>query len=182
MNTNPDEPSYWQPAYLQSLLISVHDFPKPGVIFRDITPILESPIAFQSLVHQLNRSMHHLDFNKLVALESRGFILGAAVAAVRNVGLVVARKPGKLPRAVLKQAYNLEYGDDCLEMHVSSLSKTDRVVIIDDVLATGGSAHAVEQLCERSGAEILGHRFFIELAALEGRKKLHFPAESLLVL
>jgi adenine phosphoribosyltransferase len=175
------EQNYWQPAYLESLLISVPDFPKPGITFRDITPILETPIAYQSLIHQINKSMQ-VDFNKLVAIESRGFILGAAIAAIRHVGLVVARKPGKLPREVLKQAYNLEYGDDCLEVHATSLAKGDRVIIIDDVLATGGTAHAVELICERAGAKVLGHRFFIELEALEGRKKLQHPVQSLLKL
>jgi adenine phosphoribosyltransferase len=172
---------YWRPEFLKYLLVDVPDFPIPGVLFRDITPILESPLALKSLQHQMNILVPHT-ITKIVATESRGFIIGSLLAASRHVGLVLARKPGKLPRETYQAKYGLEYGTDCLAIHKTSLSSQDKVVIVDDVLATGGTARAVEQLCEQAGCTVLGHRFFIELEALEGRKKLTAPVASVLKL
>jgi adenine phosphoribosyltransferase len=121
----------------------------------------------------------HPSTNKLVAIESRGFILGAAVAQHLSCGLVLVRKPGKLPRPTIRENYLLEYGSDSLEIHADSLTKEDNVTIIDDVLATGGTASAVEKLCHTLGANVLGSLFLLEILALEGRKKLTQPTQSL---
>jgi adenine phosphoribosyltransferase len=163
------------------LMRDVPDFPKPGIVFKDITPILESSRAFQSLILHFRESIP-FTFDKLLAIESRGFILGAALAQVMDVGLVLVRKAGKLPGETVSFRYDLEYGSDTLEIHKDSVMKGERVLIIDDVLATGGTAHAVERLCESLGAEVMGHRFFLELSFLHGRERLKKEHKSLCVI
>jgi adenine phosphoribosyltransferase len=156
---------------LQRLILEVPNFPKPGIIFKDITPILLNGEAFRELTRLLaERVPPHTD--KLVAIESRGFILGAAVAQHLGCGMVVVRKPGKLPRETITESYQLEYGTDSLQIHKDALKPGDRVTIIDDVLATGGTAAAVERLCDRLGAQVLGALFLMEIAPLNGRSQL----------
>lgn len=164
---------------IQEFIVDVPDFPKPGISFKDITPIFEDHICFVSLIRHLVRSLPK-DTNKLIGVESRGFILAAAIAQHLNVGLVLARKPGKLPRPTESECYSLEYGTDSLHIHKSSLKKGDKVVIIDDILATGGTAHAAEVLCKKMGAEVLGLHFLLEIKALNGKKKLNSKVLSLL--
>lgn len=164
----------WSVKEIESLIRDVNDFPKPGVKFKDITPILENHEAFQSLAKHFVESIPE-GTTHLVAIESRGFILGAAIAQHMNLGVVLARKPGKLPRKTVSFTYDLEYGTDTLHIHEDALDSTSKVTIIDDVLATGGTAHATESLVLKCGAEVLGHRFLMELKFLEGGAKLSAP-------
>lgn len=156
---------------ISRLIREVPNFPKPGILFKDITPILENGEAFQNLSRHLAERVHPKT-TKIVAIESRGFILGAAVAQNLGCGLVLVRKPGKLPRETYKESYTLEYGTDSLEIHKDALKPGDQVTIIDDVLATGGTASAVEKLCAKAGASVLGTLFLMEIAPLGGRAKL----------
>lgn len=164
---------------IAALIKEVPDFPKKGIIFKDITPILQNAFAFQDLIHYFAESLPS-GVTQLVAIESRGFIFGSALAHHLGIGMVLVRKPGKLPRETFKFSYELEYGSDTLEVHKDSLSARDKVIIIDDVLATGGTAMAVEELCRLTGAEVLGHRFLMEITALNGRQKLKEEVQSLL--
>jgi len=167
----------WSIDEISQLIREVPDFPEPGVNFKDIAPILESPEAFISLARHFARMLSP-DVTHLMAIESRGFILGAALAQHLNVSLVLVRKPGKLPPPTLKLEYELEYGQDAIEMHQGALSSNDHVAIIDDVLATGGTANATAQLCEKAGATVEGFYFLIEIEALKGRQKLFSPVHS----
>lgn len=156
----------------------VPNFPKEGILFKDITPLLENAKAFQSLVQHFVDSMNELSVTKIVAVESRGFLFGAAIVQHMNLPLVLARKPGKLPRETSSYSYDLEYGQDTIEIHKSALTNEDKVVIVDDVLATGGTAHAVQQICTNLGAEVLGHRFLMEIEDLKGWEKLSGSVHS----
>ena len=169
----------WSIAQIAELIQNVPDFPKPGVMFKDITPIIENGEAFRSLALHMREHVPP-GTTKLVAVESRGFILAAALAQYVDAGIALVRKPGKLPRATLSMNYSLEYGNDILHMHTSSVGPNDRVTIIDDVLATGGTAHAAESLAVKAGATVLGSCFFMEMTGLRGGKKLNFPYHSLL--
>lgn len=160
------------------LIEDIPDFPKEGILFKDITPILKNSAAFKSLVDHLCQLVPK-DIKKLVAIESRGFILGAAMAQKMGIGLVLARKPGKLPRPTLRFEYSLEYGTDALEVHKADITKGDKIAVIDDVLATGGTAHAVERICLELGADLVSHIFLLEIKVLKGRNRLSIPAQSL---
>jgi adenine phosphoribosyltransferase len=166
---------------MQSLIRDVPDFPKPGILFKDITPILSDPKAFHALTVHLSRLIPK-DTTKLVAIESRGFILGSALAQYLGLGMALVRKPGKLPYATLSHSYELEYGKDTLQIHVDALTKNDRACIVDDVLATGGTAQATEILCLETGAQVSGFVFLMELSFLDGRKKLRASSSSLITL
>jgi adenine phosphoribosyltransferase len=157
---------------LKRLIRDIPDFPKPGILFRDITPVLLDPAGLAEAVEALAAPVRGLGVNRIAAIESRGFLLGAPVAMALGVGLAIVRKPGKLPHDRHRVDYDLEYGSDALEMHVDALRAGDRAVIVDDVLATGGTAAAAGDLVRRSGAEVAGYSFLIELEALGGRKKL----------
>ncbi|NCN40968.1 adenine phosphoribosyltransferase [bacterium] len=158
----------------------VVNFPREGIVFKDITPLLENPEAFHSLILEMAEFVSP-EVTKIVSVESRGFILGAALAFHCKKGLVLCRKPGKLPGDTHSETYQLEYGQDSLEVHKTSLSKEDKVLIVDDVLATGGTAAAASHLCEKAGAKVLGLQFLIELDFLNGRQKLSdYKIKSLL--
>ncbi|MBT4761012.1 MAG: adenine phosphoribosyltransferase [Bdellovibrionaceae bacterium] len=162
------------------LMVDVPDFPKPGILFKDITPVLGNHEAFVSLARQFYRSLEKPEeVSKIVAIEARGFILGAALAQHINAGLVLVRKPGKLPRERLSHTYDLEYGTDTLEIHKEDISPGDKVIIIDDVLATGGTAKATCDMCKKLGAEILGLHVLLEIEALKGREKIDVPLHVL---
>lgn len=150
----------------------VPDFPKPGITFRDITPLWADPQAFQQAIEAMARPVSLLQATHVMGLESRGFIFGAALAQRLSLGFVPARKPGKLPRDKHSEAYGLEYGNDALEIHKDAMGAGDRVLIVDDVLATGGTAAAARRLVEATGATAVGLTLFIELAGLNGREKL----------
>lgn len=165
---------------LYRLVREIPDFPKPGILFRDITPILLDPAALREAVQAIAAPLGALGATKVAAIESRGFILGAPVAMALGLGLAIIRKPGKLPAACHRFDYELEYGSDSLEMHADSLVALDRVVIVDDVLATGGTAAAAGKLVLKTGASVAGYGFLIELSGLGGREKLGVPAWAVL--
>lgn len=165
---------------LKSFIRDVPDFPKKGVVFKDITPLLSHAEAFRRTVEGLAEAGRRRDVRKVVAIESRGFIFGAAVAQALGVGFVPVRKKGKLPSKAISVSYQLEYGTDTLEMHADALSSGERVLILDDVLATGGTARATAELVAKTGAETAGFAFVIELEFLKGREKLRdWPVTSL---
>ncbi|MEV0276212.1 adenine phosphoribosyltransferase [Streptomyces sp. NPDC050610] len=161
---------------LRSLLLSriadVLDYPKPGVVFKDITPLLADAKAFGALTDALVELCERHRADKVVGLEARGFILAAPVAVRAGLGFVPVRKAGKLPGATLAQSYELEYGSAEIEIHADALRPGDRVLVIDDVLATGGTAEASVQLIRRTGAEVAGVAVLLELGFLPGRERL----------
>ncbi|GDX16931.1 adenine phosphoribosyltransferase [Actinomycetes bacterium] len=166
--------------YAHSRISNVPDFPKPGILFKDITPVLQDPRAFNDAVEDL---ASHLNGANIVAgIESRGFIFAAAIAAKNNLGLVLLRKPGKLPRETHVVQYQLEYGFDSLEMHQDALDKNDSVLLIDDVLATGGTLLAGSELIAKTGAKLTNCAVFIEISALNGRNRLSsIPVHSSII-
>ncbi|MBY8342086.1 adenine phosphoribosyltransferase [Streptomyces spinosirectus] len=171
---------------LLSRIRDVADYPEPGVMFKDITPLLADPAAFTALTDALAAIAERTGATKIVGLEARGFILGAPVAVRAGLGFIPVRKAGKLPGATLGQAYELEYGSAEIEVHAEDLSADDRILIVDDVLATGGTAEASIQLIRRAGAEVAGVAVLMELGFLSGRSRLEpalagAPLESLLV-
>ncbi|MFI1468095.1 adenine phosphoribosyltransferase [Streptomyces wuyuanensis] len=176
-------------ADMRELLLSrirdVSDYPKPGVMFKDITPLLADPAAFTALTDALAGMCARHGATKVVGLEARGFILAAPVAVRAGLGFIPVRKAGKLPGATLSQAYELEYGTAEIEIHAEDLGGDDRVMVIDDVLATGGTAEASLELIRRAGAEVAGVAILMELGFLGGRARLEpalrgAPLEALL--
>ena len=155
-----------------SLIRSVPDFPKPGILFRDVTPVLSNPQAFAQVTSALSAHVKAVGATHLVGIESRGFICGVPVAHALGLPFVPVRKPGKLPCAKRRVEYALEYGTDAVEMHADALSAGDRVVVVDDLLATGGTAEAACRLVEESGASVAAVLVVIELAALGGVARL----------
>src|SRR6185436_10487588 len=150
----------------------VPDFPKPGILFYDITTLLRDPRGFATTIERLSEPYTQAGIAAVVGIESRGFILGAAVAQRLGTGFIPVRKPGKLPSRTLQETYALEYGTDSLEVHEDAVSGGQRVLIVDDVLATGGTAAAVAALVQRLGATLHGSAFLIELEFLGGRSRL----------
>lgn len=150
----------------------IADYPKPGVTFRDITPLLGNAAAFGRAVDDLVTCFHDVAVDRVVGIESRGFILAAPVAYRLRAGFVPVRKAGKLPWAVAREEYDLEYGSDKLEIHRDAIHPGERILVVDDVLATGGTAAATGRLVETLGGVIVGFGFLLELADLEGRKRL----------
>jgi adenine phosphoribosyltransferase len=168
-------------SYVRERVRAVPEFPKPGILFRDITPLLADPKAFHMVIDALVEQFIGLGVDAVVAIESRGFIFGAPLASRLNTSFVPVRKPGKLPAETVSVAYALEYGQGTLEMHKDALSAGDKVVVLDDLLATGGTAAAAGELVMSQGAEVLAYAFVIELDGLEGRARLEpAPVVSLL--
>ena len=157
---------------LLSRIRDVADYPEPGVMFKDITPLLADPAAFTALTDAFAEMAGRTGATKIVGLEARGFILGAPVAVRAGLGFIPVRKAGKLPGATLSQSYDLEYGSAEIEVHAEDLSADDRVLVVDDVLATGGTAEASIQLIHRAGAEVAGVAVLMELSFLDGRPRL----------
>jgi adenine phosphoribosyltransferase len=153
-------------------LRDVPDFPRPGIVFKDITPMLADPVLFGRVVNALAAPFRGQHITKVVGVEARGFILGAPVALALNAGFVPARKPGKLPHRTVVERYSLEYGADGLEMHQDAVLKGERVIIVDDVLATGGTAEATAKLTTQLGGELVGFSFLMVLGFLDGAKRL----------
>lgn len=159
--------------WLKSKIRDIPDFPKPGIVFKDVTTLLKDPEAFTFTVEALASKSGSLKPDYIVGVEARGFIVGSAVAHLLGVGFIPIRKPGKLPYQVERVTYELEYGTDTVEIHTDAVTKGDRVVLLDDLLATGGTAGGALSLLEKLGSEVVGTGFVVELSFLEGRKRLN---------
>jgi adenine phosphoribosyltransferase len=160
----------------------VPDFPKPGISFKDITPLIEDGPAFHAAVDGMARATERIDYSRILSAEARGFVFGTALAYRARKGLVLARKPDKLPRDTISASYDLEYGQNSLEVHVDAIANGTRVLVVDDLLATGGTARAMCQLVENAGGIVAGIAFLIELRFLGGRELLTpYPVTSLIV-
>jgi adenine phosphoribosyltransferase len=157
---------------VKARLRDVPDFPRPGIVFKDITPLLADPILFGRVINAMAAPFRGQHITKVIGVEARGFILGAPVALALNAGFVPARKPGKLPHRTVVERYSLEYGSDGLELHQDAVLKGERVIVVDDVLATGGTAEATAKLTSQLGGELVGFSFLMVLGFLEGAKRL----------
>ena len=157
---------------IEALIRDVPDFPEPGIVFKDITPVLADPIAFSTIIDLIVVHFGRGNVDKVVGIEARGFILGAPVAYHFGAGIIPVRKKGKLPHDTLEESYALEYGSAALEIHTDAVQPGERVLVVDDVLATGGTAKAAASLVERVGGKVCGIATLIELEFLHGRDKL----------
>ena len=154
----------------ESRIVDIPDYPEPGVVFKDITPLFDDAEALHAVIDALAEHFEGAGITKVVGAEARGFMVGVPVAYRLGCGFVPARKPGKLPRAVYSETYSLEYGTDELQIHQDALTSEDRVLIVDDLVATGGTAVATARLVEQSGAEVAGFGFILELSFLKPRE------------
>lgn len=169
------------PNDLQQYIRDIPDFPKKGIIFKDITPMLANPAALQACITWIADQYRDRKVTKVLGIESRGFIFGAPVALSLGAGFVPLRKPGKLPYKTLKAAYALEYGTDSIEIHADAITPGEHVLLVDDLLATGGTMKAATDLVGQMGGHIIGCAFVIELAFLNGRAKLgNIPVQALM--
>ncbi|HIX14884.1 MAG TPA: adenine phosphoribosyltransferase [Candidatus Hungatella pullicola] len=167
---------------LEDYVTSIPDFPEPGIIFRDVTTILQDPDGLKLAVDQLRDMVRDLDYDLVVGPESRGFIFGVPVAYSEKKGFVPVRKKGKLPREVISEDYELEYGTATIEIHKDAIKPGQKVVIVDDLIATGGTTQAIIRLIERLGGEVVKVCFVMELAGLKGREKLEgYDIESAII-
>ena len=167
---------------LEEYVITIPDFPEPGIMFRDITSVIQDPDGLKLAVDGLTDLVRDLDFDLVIGPESRGFIFGVPVAYLLGKGFVPVRKKGKLPRETVSEKYDLEYGQAEVEIHKDAIRPGQKVVIVDDLIATGGSAEAAAKLVRKLGGEVVRMVFVMELAGLEGRKKLQeYDVESLIV-
>ncbi|MBR0437221.1 MAG: adenine phosphoribosyltransferase [Clostridia bacterium] len=166
---------------LKALVRNIPDFPKPGILFRDITPLIGDADGYEALVHQMADTLREQDVDVIIGPEARGFIFGAPLAYALHAGFVPARKPGKLPYETIGYAYGLEYGTDELQIHADAIRPGQRVAIVDDLLATGGTALACAKLAEKAGGVVVGMTFAIELTDLSGRETLKdYPVHTIL--
>ena len=167
---------------LEDYVVTIPDFPEPGIMFRDITSVIQDPDGLKLAVDGLADLVKDLDFDLVIGPESRGFIFGVPVAYLLGKGFIPVRKKGKLPRETISEKYDLEYGQAEVEIHRDAIRPGQKVVIVDDLIATGGSAEAAVKLVERLGGKVVRMLFVMELAGLEGRKKLAgYDVESLIV-
>ncbi|WP_432452777.1 MULTISPECIES: adenine phosphoribosyltransferase [unclassified Agarivorans] len=158
--------------YIKDAIITIPDYPKEGILFRDVTSLIEDPKAFALVIELWHQAFKDLGITKVVGTEARGFIFGAPLALALGVGFIPVRKPGKLPRAVIGESYELEYGMDTLEIHTDAIEPGDKVLLVDDLIATGGTAEAAVKLIRRLGGEINYAAFVINLIDLPGSQKL----------
>jgi adenine phosphoribosyltransferase len=167
---------------IMSHIRDIPDFPHEGILFKDVTPILGNPDILSMAIEQMITPWSERPVDKVIGIESRGFIFGTPIAQMTNAGFVPLRKPGKLPSETFSQTYELEYGQDALEMHVDAVKPRDEVLIVDDLLATGGTAEAACKLVEMAGGTVIGVCFLVELGFLNGRDKLDgYQVESVVV-
>ncbi len=167
---------------LKDYVTEIPDFPKEGILFRDITTVINNPEGFHMAVDGLVDLVKDKDFDLVIGTESRGFVFGAPVAYALDKGFILARKKGKLPRETISESYDLEYGQATLEIHKDAIQPGQKVVLIDDLIATGGTTEAVVKMVERLGGEVVKIGFVMELAGLKGREKLKgYDVESLIV-
>ena len=157
---------------LEDYVTTIPDFPEKGIMFRDITSVLQDADGFQLAVDAYMKMLDDIDFDVIIGAEARGFIFGATLAYLLHKPFVPARKPGKLPRQTVSQEYELEYGKASIELHTDSITKGQKVVIVDDLIATGGTVEAIVRLVEKLGGEVVALAFVMELAGLNGRKRL----------
>ena len=157
---------------LKNYIREIPDFPKPGILFYDISTLLSNPMGLRMTVDRFDWLFAGRDIDKVIGIESRGFMFAPIVAYTLHAGFVPVRKPGKLPAATLAQEYELEYGSDKIEMHADAIQPGERVLIVDDLMATGGTAAATAELVRGAGGEVAGFGFIVELMFLEGRKRL----------
>lgn len=157
---------------VEDYVVSIPDFPEPGIIFRDVTSVLQDADGLQLAIDEMQKLLEDVDFDVLVGAESRGFIFGMPIAYNLKKPFVLVRKKGKLPRETVEKSYDLEYGSATIEMHKDSIKPGQKVVIVDDLIATGGTIEAAAKLVEELGGEVVKIIFLMELAGLEGRKKL----------
>lgn len=157
---------------LSQKIRNIPDFPKKGIAFKDITPLLQDASSFKRAILLLAKRYRNSKISSLVSVESRGFILGAALAYELGIGFIPVRKPGKLPYRVKRISYSLEYGEDTIEIHEDAIKKGEKVLVVDDLIATGGTAQAVCKLVEKLGGVVVGVCFLVELTYLKGREKL----------
>ncbi len=157
---------------VEDYVVSIPDFPEPGIIFRDVTSVLQDADGLHLAIDEMQKLLEGVDFDVLVGAESRGFIFGMPIAYNMNKPFVLVRKKGKLPRETVEKSYDLEYGSATIEMHKDSIKPGQKVVIVDDLIATGGTIEAAAKLVEELGGEVVKIIFLMELAGLEGRKKL----------
>ena len=157
---------------IKSRIRTIENYPIEGVMFRDITTLLKDPIGLRSSIDAFVNRYKDLQIDKVVAIESRGFIIGAPLAYLLNIGLVLIRKPGKLPSDTIKQNYELEYGTDCIEIHTDAINEGDKVLIVDDLIATGGTAEAAVKLVHKMNGKVIECCFVIDLPDIGGRARL----------
>ena len=157
---------------IKSLIAEIPDFPKPGVLFRDITSLLDHPMGLRMAVEAMMELTRDIEYDAIMGSQSRGFIFSAAMSYEYGKPLILARKPGKLPRKVITAEYDLEYGKDCLQIHADSLKKGQKVLLVDDLMATGGTIKAMVELTKMAGAEVAGIVVLMELVDLKGRDQL----------
>ena len=163
-----------------SYIRNVPDFPKEGILFKDITTALKNPKVFQAIIDNLQNLVKDLHIDYIAAIESRGYLIGAPLAYKLGVGLVIIRKPGKLPAKVYREEYALEYGTDALEMHQDAIETGKKVLVVDDLLATGGTVQATCNLIKKAGGDVVGSLFLLELVALSQHAELDAPTYSLI--
>lgn len=156
---------------LESYIRDIPDFPKPGIVFKDITPLLKDKDAFEYLINMIAEKYKNNEIKYICGIESRGFIFGAALALKMGIGFIPIRKKGKLPHETVTKEYSLEYGSDCIEIHKDAITKNDKVLLIDDLIATGGTAEAAVELLKMVGADVEAIVFIIELLFLKGIEK-----------
>jgi adenine phosphoribosyltransferase len=169
-----------RPEDLRRYVRDIPDFPKPGILFRDVTPLLLEPKALAAAVEAMSEPFRGARIDRVLGAESRGFIFGAPVALALGAGFALVRKVGRLPYETFQASYALEYGEDTVEMHVDAVSRGQRVLIVDDLIATGGTANAAVRLARAAGGEVVGASFLIELTALGGVRALDVPCRSVL--
>ncbi len=169
-----------EPDELKHFVRDIPDFPKPGILFRDLTPLLLEPKALAAATEAMAAPFRGARIERVLGIESRGFIFGAPVALALGAGFALVRKQGKLPFDTFQASYALEYGEDKIEMHVDAVARGQRVLIVDDLIATGGTAAAAVKLARQAGAQVLGASFLIELTALGGAQALDVPYHAVL--
>ncbi len=169
-----------RPEELKRFVRDIPDFPKPGILFRDVTPLLLEPKALAAAVEAMAEPFRGARIDRVLGVESRGFIFGAPVALALGAGFALVRKLGKLPYETFQASYALEYGEDKVEMHVDAVAKGQRVLLVDDLIATGGTAAAAVKLARAAGGEVVGASFLIELSALGGVRAVDVPCRAVL--
>lgn len=164
----------------ETLIKDVPNFPKEGIIFKDITPVLEDPVAFKEVIDEMSEIIKEVKPDIIVGVESRGFLFGAPLAINNNLPFILARKPNKLPRESISVSYDLEYGSSTIEIHKDAIKPNQKVLIIDDLLATGGTVGAVQKIVKQANATVVANMFLIELEFLNGKDSLEGKTYSLL--